>query len=186
MASVCSLGGGPPAVLAGALADRLLVMRGDQVSDAGVKVSARQVALLPSLLLGWASLAACSILPGKVPADLFVDMPGKHFCASVCVGVCHAGSQPLRLNGQQPGKDWVLLHGAGGWWRARQEMTTLIASYDSSTVEETLLSALVSAGAVTAAHALAKHQVLFFEARQFQHINFHAGSALNTRNSFLG
>ncbi len=39
-------------------------------------------------------------------------------------------------------------------------MTTLIASYDSSTVEETLLSALVSTGAVTAAHALAKHQVL--------------------------
>ena len=57
----------------------------------------------------------------------------------------------------------VSLHGAGGWWRAGQEMTTLIASYDSSTVEETLLSALVSTGAVTAAHALAKHQVLSVE-----------------------
>ncbi len=59
VASVCSLGGGPPAVLAGALADRLLVGRG------GAGVSSRQVALLPSLLLGWASLAACSILPGE-------------------------------------------------------------------------------------------------------------------------
>ncbi|EIE25272.1 hypothetical protein COCSUDRAFT_65173 [Coccomyxa subellipsoidea C-169] len=104
VASVCSLGGGPPAVLAGALADRLLVGRG------GAGVSSRQVALLPSLLLGWASLAACSILPG-------------------------------------------------GWWRARQEMATLIASYDSSTVDETLLSALVGAGASKAALALAKHQV---------------------------
>lgn len=60
VASVCSLGGGPPAVLAGALADRLLIGR------PGLGVSSRQVALLPSLLLGWASLAACSILPGAL------------------------------------------------------------------------------------------------------------------------
>ncbi len=38
-------------------------------------------------------------------------------------------------------------------------MATLIASYDSSTVDETLLSALVGAGASKAALALAKHQV---------------------------
>ncbi len=86
MAPVCSLGGGPPAVLAGALADRLLVMRGDQGTDAGgCKVSARQVALLPSLLLGWASLAACSILPGEVsrpPWSLkcLANTPLSHLC----------------------------------------------------------------------------------------------------------
>ena len=93
MAPVCSLGGGPPAVLAGALADRLLVMRSDQASDAGVKVSARQVALLPSLLLGWASLAACSILPGEFPVNMILDMPGKHSCAKYCAGSCQTASK---------------------------------------------------------------------------------------------
>ncbi|CAL5222539.1 g4916 [Coccomyxa viridis] len=60
---VCGLAGGPPSVLAGALADRLLVARGGP-SEA-CKVVPRQIALLPALLLGWASLAACAILPGS-------------------------------------------------------------------------------------------------------------------------
>jgi hypothetical protein len=68
VAHACSLGGGPPALLGGALADRLLVVRGsllDGGSDARQEVSARHLPLLPTLLLGWASLAACAILPGS-------------------------------------------------------------------------------------------------------------------------
>ncbi|CAK0749293.1 hypothetical protein CVIRNUC_001899 [Coccomyxa viridis] len=59
---LCGLGSGPPSVLAGALADRLLIARGSP-SEA-CKIVPRQIALLPALLLGWASLAACAILPG--------------------------------------------------------------------------------------------------------------------------
>lgn len=64
VAPMCNLGGGPVAALAGALADRLLIKHGGPLQGSGCEVSARHVALLPSLLLGWASLAACSILPG--------------------------------------------------------------------------------------------------------------------------
>lgn len=72
VAQVCNLGGGPPAVLGGALADRLLVVRRvhPDGSDGGQEVSARHLALLPVLLLGWATLAACAILPGLQPNDL--------------------------------------------------------------------------------------------------------------------
>ena len=62
VSEVCSLGGGPPAALLGALADRLLLARGSVLGS--TEVSARHVSLLPCLLLGWASLAACAILPG--------------------------------------------------------------------------------------------------------------------------
>jgi hypothetical protein len=89
---VCSLGGGPPAALAGALADRLLVARGSGAS--GTEVSARHVSLLPCLLLGWASLASCAILPGvTLPApacDSFHTLHAAvHHCApgSRCLAV---------------------------------------------------------------------------------------------------
>ncbi len=67
IAEVCSLGGGPPAALAGALGDRLLVARGGH--PGGTEVSARHAELLPCLLLGWASLAACAILPGTMSSS---------------------------------------------------------------------------------------------------------------------
>ena len=68
---VCTLGGGPPAVLAGALAERLLIVRGGASAAPGgqAEVSPRHVPLLGPLLAGWASLAASNILPG-VPSDM--------------------------------------------------------------------------------------------------------------------
>lgn len=44
----------------------------------------------------------------------------------------------------------------GGWWRARKEMAKLVARYDSSTVEESVLEALVAAGASEAAAVMAE------------------------------
>lgn len=44
----------------------------------------------------------------------------------------------------------------GGWWRARQEMSRLIANYDSSTVGDALLRALVASGASDVAHTLSQ------------------------------
>lgn len=66
---VCSLGGGPPSVLGGALAERLLVVRGGAGAGPGgqAEVSQRHVPLLGPLLAGWASLAASNILPGELP-----------------------------------------------------------------------------------------------------------------------
>lgn len=58
------LGGGPPAALAGALGDRLLVARGGPAAGGRAEVCARAVSLLPPLLCGWASLARIAILPG--------------------------------------------------------------------------------------------------------------------------
>lgn len=64
--NVCSLGGGPPAVLGGALAERLLVVRGGRSAAPGgqAEVSQRHLPLLGPLLTGWAGLAASNILPG--------------------------------------------------------------------------------------------------------------------------
>ena len=78
-AEVCSLGGGPPAALAGALGDRLLVARGGH--PGGTEVSARHAELLPCLLLGWASLAACAILPGALSTSCGTEPSSGHACA---------------------------------------------------------------------------------------------------------
>ncbi len=61
---VACLGSGPPAALAGALGDRLLIARGGRAAGGGAEVCARAVALLPLLLRGWASLAKIAVLPG--------------------------------------------------------------------------------------------------------------------------
>ena len=61
---VCALGGGPPAVLAGAAADRLIVARGGVAGSGVCDFSSRALSLLPALLHGWASLAALDVLPG--------------------------------------------------------------------------------------------------------------------------
>ena len=45
---------------------------------------------------------------------------------------------------------------AGSWWRARQEMSKLIANYDSSTAGDALLRALVACGASDVAHSLSQ------------------------------
>ena len=45
---------------------------------------------------------------------------------------------------------------AGGWWRARQEMSNLCANYDSSTTGDALLQALIACGASDVAHSLSE------------------------------
>ena len=45
---------------------------------------------------------------------------------------------------------------AGGWWRARQEMSNLCTNYDSSTAGDALLRALVACGASDVAHSLSE------------------------------
>lgn len=62
--AVCHLAGGSMPVLAGALADRLLIARGG-ASGGRVNVSPRCLALLQPLLLGWATVAATDCLPGE-------------------------------------------------------------------------------------------------------------------------
>lgn len=111
----------------------------------------RQIALLPALLLGWASLAACAILPGRQPNP----------CHGVATLVHHASWTLLKPARMHLGF-WVMgcdacgpLH-AGSWWRARQEMAKLIANYDSSTAGDALLRALVACGASDVAHSLSQ------------------------------
>ena len=60
---VCSYPAGPPAALLGALADRLILLRGGTSSQAAV--TCRAAALLPPLLQAWTSLAASGMLPGR-------------------------------------------------------------------------------------------------------------------------
>ena len=57
-------------------------------------------------------------------------------------------SDQIRLN--------VLVCFAGGWWRARQEMSNLCANYDSSTTGDALLRALIACGALDVAHSLSE------------------------------
>ena len=85
---VCSLGGGPPAVLGGALAERLLVVRGGPAAGPGgqAEVSQRHLPLLGPLLTGWAALAASNILPGA-PADSHVARMMNH--SSACWPIIH-------------------------------------------------------------------------------------------------
>ena len=45
---------------------------------------------------------------------------------------------------------------AGGWWRARQEMSNLCANYDGSTTGDALLRALIACGASDVAHSLSE------------------------------
>lgn len=59
---VCSVAAHPPAVLAGALADSLLLLRPNAVTGEP-EVSSRAVGLLQPLVLGWTSLAAAGRLP---------------------------------------------------------------------------------------------------------------------------
>ena len=59
---VCSYSAGPPAALLGALADRLILLRGGSGGPAAV--TCRAAALLPPLLQAWTSLAASGLLPG--------------------------------------------------------------------------------------------------------------------------
>ena len=64
-AKVGSYAAGQPAVLLGALADRLILLR----SNAGMQatVSTRMTALLPILTQAWASLASSGLMPGASP-----------------------------------------------------------------------------------------------------------------------
>lgn len=61
---VCHLAGGATPVLAGTLADRLLIARTSASSNGRVDVSPRCVTLLQPLLMGWATLSARAFLPG--------------------------------------------------------------------------------------------------------------------------
>lgn len=69
LSKVGSLGGGPPACLLGALADRLLVARAAP-APAGLlslEVSPRHLPILHCLLLAWATLSSSPLLPGTRP-----------------------------------------------------------------------------------------------------------------------
>ena len=61
---MCHLAGGAAPVLAGALADRLLLARSSASTNGRVDVSPRFVTLLQPLLVGWATLSARGFLPG--------------------------------------------------------------------------------------------------------------------------
>jgi len=50
---------------------------------------------------------------------------------------------------------------AGGYWRARREMTALIRVYDSSSVTASLLTLLASAGFADLSLALAQNDAAF-------------------------
>ncbi len=65
VAVVCTLGGGPPALLVGVLADRLLVARGSATGGSRPDMAQRFVGLLQPLLMGWATLVAQGLLPGE-------------------------------------------------------------------------------------------------------------------------
>ena len=67
-AKLGSYAAGQPAVLLGALADRLVLLR----SSAGRQaiVSTRMTALLPILIQAWASLVSSGLLPGVQPARM--------------------------------------------------------------------------------------------------------------------
>jgi len=66
-AKVGSYAAGQPAVLLGALADRLVLLRSGAGRQAAV--STRMTALLPILVQAWASLASSGLLPGVLPAN---------------------------------------------------------------------------------------------------------------------
>ena len=168
---VCSLGGGPPAALLGALADRLLVARGSALS--GTEVSARHVSLLPCLLLGWASLAACAILPGAAlaqsgPSSMQTSLhnnarllgrlcwaPGVEAYAAQDASHAFAGT-PCMMRGCDENLPRACL--SGGWWRARREMSALVRGYDASGVQASLLPSLTALGACDVAFALSRSQ----------------------------
>lgn len=81
---VCSLGGGPAGVLGGALADRVLLVRGGPAAAPGgqAEVSQRHLPLLGPLLAGWASLAASNILPGGYVAGLGGEVLVRILCGA--------------------------------------------------------------------------------------------------------
>jgi len=54
-----------------------------------------------------------------------------------------------------------ILFAAGGYWRARREMTALIRVYDSSSVTASLLTLLASAGFADLSLALAQNDAAF-------------------------
>lgn len=59
---VASVASYPPAILAGALADSVLLLRQNTATQ-DYEVTSRAVGLLQPLVLGWCSLAACGLLP---------------------------------------------------------------------------------------------------------------------------
>lgn len=75
-------------VLAGALADRLLIARAGP-SGGRVDVSPRYLALLQPLLLGWATLAATDCLPGMSSTSSFVSCSCA--CAAIAVRYSETG-----------------------------------------------------------------------------------------------
>lgn len=81
---VCSLGGCTPPVLAGALADRLLILRGSPNGAGGVDISPRALGLLQPLTLGWVSCASTGILPGERDPENHLNCSLVRLCLSVC------------------------------------------------------------------------------------------------------
>lgn len=167
---VACLGGGPPAALAGAFGDRLLVARGGAAAGGHAEVSARAATLLPLLLRGWASLATSGILPGapwlrwawrlrgagrrglrrRLGPHAFSAARSTRAPDADCHLVCSLHS-------------WDTLPHIGGPWRARttgrwracREAGRLVRAFDGSGTDAALLRTLCASGAPQAALALA-------------------------------
>ncbi|KAK9810383.1 hypothetical protein WJX72_009786 [[Myrmecia] bisecta] len=142
---VCSLGGGPAAVLAGALADRLLVLRGGPPlgANAGVEISARFVALLQPLLVGWATLASRGILPGglwrarKEMGKLVCSYDSTAADASLLRTLADAGCADVAValaendsSAQLTPADQAAAKAAAGYWR--EAVAALMNEYKRS------------------------------------------------------
>ena len=92
-------------------------------------------------------------------------------CLSVCLSACRSACLllcPLAyLLAQTPNTCLLIsdtspiLLVAGGYWRARREMTALIRVYDSSSVTASLLTLLASAGFADLSLALAQNDAAF-------------------------
>jgi len=133
---VASLFSGPPVVLAGALADRLiLAARSDNggglagLAAGRTEVATRGFSVLPPMLMGWSGLAARGVLPGgadrarremrvliasydatQVPVPVFEAMAGAGFA-----DVAAAAAARSELAGVTTGRKAALAAAAGDW-----------------------------------------------------------------------
>lgn len=79
---VCSYSAGPSAALLGALADRLILLRGGAGGHAAV--TCRAASLLPALLQAWSSLSASGLLPGEGGRCLLCNLSPSCIPATCC------------------------------------------------------------------------------------------------------